>query len=185
MASRKVETDNGRESGVSDDRPTKRARVEGEGSLDDDDDEDQTAPRVAPQASDLYLDTVRRICFAPSARTLCVSPQINRAKLDFDFEKVCSVSLSNINTYGCLVCGKYFQGRGRSSYAYAHSIHEDHHVFINLETTKVGRGEDRSRSLKHLDSHPRFMSSQTDTMSTIHRWKTLHMFCPQNLPRHT
>lgn len=42
-----------------------------------------------------------------------------------------------MNIYGCLVCGKYFQGRGRKSYAYAHSIHEDHHVFLNLETTKV------------------------------------------------
>jgi U4/U6.U5 tri-snRNP-associated protein 2 len=63
--------------------------------------------------------------------------QVNRAALDFDFEKLCSVSLSNINVYGCLVCGKYFQGRGRNSYAYAHSIHDDHHVFINLETTKV------------------------------------------------
>ncbi|KAK7063846.1 putative mRNA-splicing protein ubp10 [Favolaschia claudopus] len=63
--------------------------------------------------------------------------QINRAVLDFDFEKVCSVSLTNINIYGCLVCGKYFQGRGRSSYAYSHSIHEDHHVFINLQTTQV------------------------------------------------
>ncbi|KAF8665323.1 hypothetical protein AX16_000343 [Volvariella volvacea WC 439] len=66
-----------------------------------------------------------------------VVEDINRAVLDFDFEKVCSVSLSNINIYGCLVCGKYFQGRGRKSYAYAHSIHDDHHVFINLETTKV------------------------------------------------
>ena len=65
------------------------------------------------------------------------SVQINRAVLDFDFEKVCSVSSSNINIYGCLVCGKYFQGRGRSSYAFAHAIHDDHHVFINLETTKV------------------------------------------------
>jgi U4/U6.U5 tri-snRNP-associated protein 2 len=45
--------------------------------------------------------------------------------------------MSNINIYGCLVCGKYFQGRGRKSYAYAHSIHEDHHAFINLETAKV------------------------------------------------
>ncbi|KIJ66365.1 hypothetical protein HYDPIDRAFT_150786 [Hydnomerulius pinastri MD-312] len=80
---------------------------------------DATAPSNEPKASDLYLDT------------------INRALLDFDFEKLCSVSMSNINIYGCLVCGKYFQGRGRSSYAYAHSIHDDHHVFINLETTKV------------------------------------------------
>jgi hypothetical protein len=97
------------------------------------------------------------------------SLQISRAKLDFDFEKVCSVSLSNINIYGCLVCGKYFQGRGRSSYAYAHSIHEDHHDFINLETTKVGDGKDRLRPLKHLDSHPRFTFSQTDTLSMTHR----------------
>ncbi|KAH0837965.1 hypothetical protein J3R83DRAFT_6202 [Lanmaoa asiatica] len=80
---------------------------------------DATASGYEHKASDLYLDT------------------INRALLDFDFEKVCSVSTSNINIYGCLVCGKYFQGRGRSSYAYAHSIHDDHHVFINLETTKV------------------------------------------------
>ncbi|MPC26846.1 U4/U6.U5 tri-snRNP-associated protein 2 [Portunus trituberculatus] len=29
--------------------------------------------------------------------------------LDFDFEKLCSVSLSRINVYACLVCGKYFQ----------------------------------------------------------------------------
>jgi len=71
------------------------------------------------------------------AREISNIRQVNRAALDFDFEKVCSVSLSNINVYGCLVCGKYFQGRGRSSYAYAHSIHDDHHVFINLATTKV------------------------------------------------
>ena len=84
--------------------------------------------------------------------------------LDFDFEKVCSVSLSNLNVYACLVCGKYFQGkndklysfqsisiltylaclyfcsllgRGRQSHAYFHSLHEDHHVFINLHTLKV------------------------------------------------
>lgn len=31
--------------------------------------------------------------------------------LDFDFEKLCSVSLSHINVYACLVCGKYFQGK--------------------------------------------------------------------------
>jgi hypothetical protein len=36
--------------------------------------------------------------------------EISRKLLDFDFEKVCSVSLSNLNVYGCLVCGKYFQG---------------------------------------------------------------------------
>jgi len=35
---------------------------------------------------------------------------INRTVLDFDFEKLCSVSLTRINVYACLVCGKYFQG---------------------------------------------------------------------------
>lgn len=36
---------------------------------------------------------------------------INRGVLDFDFEKLCSISLSKINVYACLVCGKYFQGK--------------------------------------------------------------------------
>ncbi|KAH9812319.1 hypothetical protein DFH28DRAFT_1223445 [Melampsora americana] len=69
--------------------------------------------------SDLYLDT------------------INRDMLDFDFERLCSVTLSNINIYACLVCGKYFQGRSKISPAYAHSIGSDHHVFINLSSEKV------------------------------------------------
>ena len=37
---------------------------------------------------------------------------IKRHLLDFDFEKLCSISLSNKNIYACLVCGKYFQGKG-------------------------------------------------------------------------
>ncbi|VDB86937.1 unnamed protein product [Peniophora sp. CBMAI 1063] len=120
-------------------RPAKRARTEepvdtalarispenGSAAPDEQDQEfeeegvEEEASNDVAKGSDLYLDT------------------IHRAALDFDFEKVCSVSTSNVNIYGCLVCGKYFQGRGRKSYAYAHSIHEDHHVFINLETTKV------------------------------------------------
>ncbi|KAI5084191.1 hypothetical protein GOP47_0000360 [Adiantum capillus-veneris] len=62
---------------------------------------------------------------------------VNRQVLDFDFEKFCSVSLSNLNVYACLVCGKYFQGRGRNSHAYTHSLEASHHVFINLLTEKV------------------------------------------------
>ncbi|KAK9370912.1 hypothetical protein V1509DRAFT_615193 [Lipomyces kononenkoae] len=79
-------------------------------------------PENEPAASggaDLYLETV------------------DRKRLDFDFEKLCSVSLSNVNVYACLVCGKYFQGRGKSSHAYFHSVDEDHHVFINLQSLKV------------------------------------------------
>jgi len=89
----------------------------------DDDKEIQVAPlrQNAPTDGygDLYLDT------------------INRSILDFDFEKLCSVSLSNINVYACLVCGKYFQGRGPKSYAYFHALEVDHHVYVNMETKKV------------------------------------------------
>ncbi|KAF2435148.1 U4/U6.U5 tri-snRNP-associated protein-like protein [Tothia fuscella] len=69
--------------------------------------------------ADLYLDT------------------INRKVLDFDFEKLCSVTLSNINVYACLICGKYYQGRGNKSQAYFHALEEDHHVYVNMETKKV------------------------------------------------
>ncbi|KAM3174204.1 U4/U6.U5 tri-snRNP-associated protein 2 [Hymenolepis weldensis] len=59
---------------------------------------------------------------------------INRNMLDFDFEKLCSVSLSHLNVYACLVCGKYFQGRGPNTHVHTHSVNENHHVFLNLET---------------------------------------------------
>ena len=69
--------------------------------------------------NDLYLDT------------------IDRFLLDFDFEKLCSVTLSNINVYACLVCGKYFQGRGPKSHAYFHALDVGHHVYINMESKRV------------------------------------------------
>ena len=110
-----------------DDGSRPNGRVDGDTEADDDDElGDGGLPRAsirqdAPTEgyADLYLDT------------------IDRNVLDFDFEKLCSVSLSNINVYACLVCGKYFQGRGPKSHAYFHALEEDHHVFINLETQKV------------------------------------------------
>lgn len=90
-----------------------------------DSDEDNTTVAPLRQSApiqgygDLYLDT------------------INRSVLDFDFEKLCSISLSNINVYACLVCGRYFQGRGPKSHAYFHALDEDHHVYINMESKKV------------------------------------------------
>jgi len=77
--------------------------------------------RKAPEEGfeELYLDT------------------IDRTRLDFDFEKLCSVTLSNINIYACLVCGKYFQGRGDKSQAYFHSVNTAHHPFINMQTKKI------------------------------------------------
>lgn len=62
---------------------------------------------------------------------------VNRNILDFDFEKVCSVTLTKSNTYACLVCGKYYQGRSKKTAAYSHSLEENHHVFINLRTKKI------------------------------------------------
>ncbi|TDH65125.1 hypothetical protein CCR75_001684 [Bremia lactucae] len=62
---------------------------------------------------------------------------VNHQLLDFDFEKVCSISLSDQNVYACLVCGKYFQGRGRNTHAFTHSVQSSHHVFINLQTDHI------------------------------------------------
>ncbi|KAL9707035.1 hypothetical protein quinque_010553 [Culex quinquefasciatus] len=104
--------------------PVKRPRLEDIGPEDDDEDEQKPKVKVDPaQAANRskqcpYLDT------------------INRHLLDFDFEKLCSVSLTRINVYACLVCGKYFQGRGTNTHAYTHSVAEAHHVFLNLQTLK-------------------------------------------------
>lgn len=52
--------------------------------------------------------------------------------LDFDLEKNCMVTLSSLNTYACLTCGKYLQGKGQSTQAYTHSLEEQHHMYIQL-----------------------------------------------------
>jgi len=62
---------------------------------------------------------------------------INRFLLDFDFEKICSETLTNLNVYACLLCGKYFNGRGSGTPAYIHSMEQDHHVFMNLSDGRV------------------------------------------------
>ncbi|KAI5461355.1 hypothetical protein BGZ63DRAFT_357125 [Mariannaea sp. PMI_226] len=106
---------------------------------------------------DLYLDT------------------IDRNVLDFDFEKLCSISLSNINVYACLVCGKYFQGRGPKSHAYFHALDEDHHVYINLESQSVyvlPEGyEVKSRALDDIKyvSDPRYTKQEIIDMDRVRR----------------
>ena len=62
---------------------------------------------------------------------------INKTILDFDQEKICSVSLKDNNIYSCLVCGKYFHGKGKTTPCYIHSLSEQHHLFINLETRSI------------------------------------------------
>jgi len=61
---------------------------------------------------------------------------IDRSVLDFDFEKLCSVSLLHTNVYACMICGKYFQGRGTNTHAYTHSLDTDHRIYLNLVTLK-------------------------------------------------
>ncbi|CAE7942202.1 Usp39 [Symbiodinium sp. KB8] len=62
---------------------------------------------------------------------------INRHVLDFDFDKACSVTLSRHNVYACLVCGKFFQGRGRHTPAYTHALQASHYVFMNLRDARI------------------------------------------------
>lgn len=98
----------------------KRGLVDGRYDDSDDDDESMAIKKERSDKSRHcpYLDT------------------IDRTVLDFDFEKLCSISLTHLNVYACLVCGKYFQGRGQRSHAYTHSVHVAHHVFLNLHTLK-------------------------------------------------
>lgn len=137
-------------------------RVEEEATDEEDLDDEQPRPSIRQLAptdgyDDLYLDT------------------IDRNVLDFDFEKLCSVSLSNINVYACLVCGKYFQGRGPKSHAYFHALDEDHHVFINLETQKVyvlPEGyEVKSKALDDIKyvSDPRYTKQEVVDLDRVKR----------------
>lgn len=113
---------------------------------------------------DSKLDSRSRFC--PYLDT------INRNVLDFDFEKLCSVTLSNNNVYACLVCGKYFQGRGIKSHAYTHSVQMSHHVYINLSTFKFYCLPDNYQVIdSSLDDikyvlNPTFTPEQTKVLDT-------------------
>ncbi|CAN6446546.1 unnamed protein product [Victoria cruziana] len=106
-----------------------RRRDEDREELDDDEEEEGSSEDDSNRGPRHRQIEVRRDC--PYLDT------VNRQVLDFDFEKFCSVSLSNLNVYACLVCGKYYQGRGRNSHAYTHSLEAGHHVYINLRTERV------------------------------------------------
>ncbi|CAL0303264.1 unnamed protein product [Lupinus luteus] len=101
---------------------------------------------------------------------------VNRQVLDFDFEKFCSVSLSNLNVYACLVCGKYYQGRGKKSHAYTHSLEAGHHVYINLRTEKVYclpdgyEINDPSLDDIRLVLNPRFNTREVEFLDKNKQW---------------
>ena len=96
-----------------------------EGLIDDSDDDDKLA-----LASRNKPATV-------TGRSCPYLSSINRKLLDFDFEKACSVSLSKVNVYACLTCGKFFAGRGPSTHAYTHALQEEHNLFMRLDTGRT------------------------------------------------
>ncbi len=112
----------------------------------DDDVTNQTCP---------YLDTVQR------------------SLLDFDLEPACSITLeTGPHIYGCLVCGKFFRGRGRQTPAYTHAVEESHFVFVHLT-----RGtfhclpddyeiHDTSLSDVRAALHPQFTPEQIDSLDS-------------------
>jgi U4/U6.U5 tri-snRNP-associated protein 2 len=72
-----------------------------------------TTIHLNPQEDQALVSEEIRL--AKRKRTTCpYLDTVNRSNLDFDFEKICSVSLSTVNVYACLVCGKYFQGNYHS-----------------------------------------------------------------------
>ncbi|KAH3902995.1 uncharacterized protein SCODWIG_01539 [Saccharomycodes ludwigii] len=69
--------------------------------------------------------------------------------LAFDNEPICSVTLSNLNIYCCLTCGKYFRGKNFESPAYQHALQNfNHKLFVK-------------------------MCNDTDNYNTVHQFITL------------
>jgi U4/U6.U5 tri-snRNP-associated protein 2 len=101
---------------------------------------------------------------------------INRGTLDFDFEKCCSVSLTHTNVYVCLVCGKYFQGRGTKTYAYTHSLEMSHHIFMHLKDGSAWclpdgyKIEDRSLDDIRAFLNPTFRKQELQSLDKSIRW---------------
>lgn len=154
-------------------------------SYDDDEDEEEKEKAKEPESpqyeyeSDEELERSSRLPFRRDIEVRKDCPYldtVNRQVLDFDFEKFCSVSLSNLNVYACLVCGKYFQGRGRNSHAYTHSLEAGHHVFINLHSEKVyclpDGYEVNDPSLDDIRYvlNPRFTRAQVEQLDKNKQW---------------
>lgn len=101
---------------------------------------------------------------------------IARQNLDFDFEKCCVVSLSPVNVYACLVCGKYFQGRGPKTNAFTHSLETNHHMFMKLENGKVYclpdsyEVEDRSLEVIRYVLNPTFKHEEIANLDIEKVW---------------
>lgn len=104
------------------------------GEDDDDDDEIHDAQYWSRRAAKVEAE---RLAAARKHATLYLHT-VARPRLDFDFEHVCSVSMSPLHVYACLVCGRFFQGRGPQSWAVKHAVDDDHRVFLKLASDGGG-----------------------------------------------
>ena len=85
--------------------------------------------RTAADISDQDIDETE----SSSAISCPYLDTVNRSILDFDFERSCSVSLeTGPHVYACLVCGKFFRGKGKYTPVYTHAVDEGHFVFVHL-----------------------------------------------------
>lgn len=62
---------------------------------------------------------------------------VQRHMLDFDQLKQCCITLATTSIYCCLVCGKYFHGRGSTTPAYTHALDVQHFLYINCHSLKI------------------------------------------------
>lgn len=92
---------------------------------------------------------------------------LQRSLLDFDLEPACSITLeTGPHIYGCLVCGKFFRGKGRQTPAYTHAVEESHFVFVHLAKGTFHclpddyEIQDPSLSDVQAALHPRFTKEQ-------------------------
>ncbi|XP_019863948.1 PREDICTED: U4/U6.U5 tri-snRNP-associated protein 2-like [Amphimedon queenslandica] len=152
-------------------RKIKREKEEEEEEKEENGDEDEDEFLVPRKR--LRTDQMKE---HPLSRNCPYLDTINRSILDFDFEKLCTVSLSNNNVYACLVCGKYFQGRGQHSHAYIHSVQHYHYVFLNLKTLQFYCLPDNYEiidpsleDIKHI-CRPTFTSQEIESLDKSAKW---------------
>lgn len=98
---------------------------------------------------------------------------IQRSLLDFDQEPACSVTLeTGPHIYCCLVCGKFFRGRGSQTAAYTHAVEESHFVFVHATHGTFyclpDNYEIRDASLQDIRDalHPTYTAPQIAAMDT-------------------
>lgn len=99
---------------------------------------------------------------------------INRTVLDFDApDHACSITLeSSPHIYACLVCGKFFRGKGKHTPAYTHSVEEGHFVYVHLtkgtfhclpDDYEISRDDPSLRDIR-LALHPTFTREEVDKL---------------------